>query len=420
MNKSIFAEIVVIGTELLFGNRPETNSGTLMRALRKIGIPVNYSTTISDHPEQLKNALASAVERSPIVITSGGLGPTLDDRTRDVLSEVTGIPLEESSEVVNQIKERFKSFRRVMPEGNRCQALVPVKGGFFTNHHGTAPGIYFELDNDGVIISLPGPPHEIVPMIEKYLIPFLEKRFLIEEKRYSRTFHIAGLPESGVDGEIRKLNIPDEIEYSILSKPSIISVTLSGQDKNYNKLKNNIDEWIEKIRLLFGDSVFGEGEETLESLVGRLCLAKGITLSVAESCTGGLLGGALTSVPGSSEYFNGGIISYSNDVKINSLGVPAELIESEGAVSEKVALEMAEGVRKVLNASIGVGITGIAGPGGGTEEKPVGLVFISVSDSKRSEVKKHYFAGSREIIRIRTVVTALDAIRRFIKCNDRS
>lgn len=408
------AEIIAVGSELLTPFRQDTNSLYLTEKLNAVGIEVRFKTVVGDDRERLAAILRNALTRSRVVILTGGLGPTEDDVNREVVAEVLGRPLHEVPEIRKRIEERFARLGRAMSGNNARQALVPEGAGWLSNKLGTAPGLWIE--NDGIqIILLPGPPRELEAMFESECVPRLA-RIARGLKIRGRVYKVIGLPESEVDQRIAPLykNYQNPAT-TILAVSGIIEVHLRAQCENEAEAEALLAELGDKIEGALGDHVFSSRGESLEQVVGMYLVLKQKTLATAESCTGGLLGERLTRIPGSSNYYRGGVVCYSNETKTKFAGVPAELIQEVGAVSRPVAQALAEGIRTRMSASMGIGITGIAGPSGGTTEKPVGLVFIGLADERGTQVREFRFPGDRERIRLWSTNAALEMIRRRIR-----
>lgn len=405
-------EIIATGSELLAGRHVNTNAVYLSRELSARGFLVLRHQTLGDDREAVVEAIRLALAEVDIVLTSGGLGPTLDDVTRDAISEATGIPLQPSDEVAALLKERFRSLGREMTANNLFQAQVPVQGGWFPNPHGTAPGLYFEA-GERLVVALPGPPRELNPMFENLVLPLLLERFPPPLRRLSKSLQLVGSGESNIDALCRPLvETAPELTYGILARPGLVEVTLSRWVAPDVNADSRLEEIFAVLQEKLGALVYAAEDHPLESVVGELLRARGKTLATAESCTGGLLGQSLTSVPGSSDYFLGGFVTYSNTLKEKLLGVDRALLEQHGAVSPQVARAMAEGARKAAGADYALAVTGIAGPSGGSPEKPVGLVYIALADAGRVETEEFHFFGAREAIRERARVAALDQLRR--------
>lgn len=408
------AEIIAVGSELLTPYRLDTNSLFLTEKLNGLGIEVRFKTVVGDDKARLATVLRAALERSRLVLLIGGLGPTEDDINRDVVAEVLARPLHEVPEIRQRIEERFARLGRKMSQNNLRQAMVPEGAEWLDNQNGTAPGIWLEQDG-ATVVMLPGPPHELKAMFESACLPRLALVATGQRLR-SRVYKVVGLPESEVDQRIA----PVYTAYSnpattILSTPGAIEVHLRARAASDAEADGLLNELGDEIELALGDHVFSKGGESLEEVVGIYLAMKQKTLSVAESCTGGLLSERLTRIPGSSNFFLGGAVCYSNELKTKLAGVPAHLIEEHGAVSQPVAQALAEGIRRRAGASFGLGITGIAGPGGGSQEKPVGMVFIALADGQSTVVREFRFPGDRERIRFWASQVALELVRRKVR-----
>ncbi len=408
------AEIIAVGSELLTPFRQDTNSLFLTDKLNSLGMEVRIKTIVGDDAERLAEVFRAALSRSQLIILIGGLGPTEDDVNRQVVADVLGRPLHEVAEIRRRIESRFARLGRAMPANNLRQALVPEGADWLENRQGTAPGLWIE--HDGIlIVLLPGPPRELEAMFESACVPRLSRLGLALFLR-SRVYKVVGLPESEVDQRIA----PIYKEYSnpsttILAVSGVIEVHLrarASSEADATALLNNLGD---KIEAALGDYVFSSGGETLEEIVGMYLVMRQKTIAVAESCSGGLLSERLTRVPGSSSYFLGGAVCYSNGLKTKLAGVSPDMIQANGAVSKSVAQALAEGIRVRTGASIGVGVTGIAGPGGGTTEKPVGLVFIALADDRGTQIREFRFPGDRDRIRNWATTAALEIIRRRIR-----
>jgi nicotinamide-nucleotide amidase len=408
------AEIIAVGSELLTPFRLDTNSLFLTGKLNSLGIEVRFKTVVGDDPVPLAEAFGTALKRSRLIILTGGLGPTEDDRTREVVSEVLGRPLHENEEIRARIEKRYKRLNREMPPNNLRQALLPEGAEWLENNNGTAPGIWVE--HDGIIVLLlPGPPWELEVMFDSLGMARLA-RVAGNERIRSRVYKVVGLPESEVDHRIAPLyRTYQNPTTTILACPGAIEVHLRARAASESEGDALLDDLGDKIELALGDHVFSARGESLEEVVGIYLVMKQQTLAVAESCTGGLLSERLTRIPGSSDFFLGGVVCYSNELKTKLAGVPADWIEQHGAVSGVVAQAMSEGIRKRAGASLGIGVTGIAGPGGGSVEKPVGLVFVGLSDARSTTVRQFQFPGTRERIRQWASQMALEMIRRKVR-----
>ena len=411
------AEIIAVGSELLTSNRLDTNSLYLTERLNALGIEVRLKTVVGDDREWLAGTLRAALGRSRLIILTGGLGPTEDDVNREVVAEVLGRALHEDPEIRRRIEARFQRLGRKMAENNARQALVPEGAEWLENKQGTAPGLWIEQDGT-VIVLLPGPPRELEAMFESTCLPRLARSRgrPAGELILTRVYKAVGLAESEVDQRIA----PIYTEYknpatTILATPGVIEVHLRARAPSEAEAEALLSELGDKIELALGDYVFSTRGESLEEVVGMYLVMRQKTVAVAESCTGGLVSERLTRTPGSSGFFLGGAVCYSDELKSKIAGVPATLIEENGAVSKPVAQAMAEGIRKRSGTSIGLGITGIAGPSGGTPEKPVGLVFIALADERGTQVREFRFPGSRERVRLLASQAALELIRRRVR-----
>lgn len=416
------AEILAIGTELLTPFRADTNSLYLTAQLNELGLDVIGKSVVPDDGAALEAALRTALQRAGVIITTGGLGPTEDDLTRDALAAVAGVPFDEDAVVMASIEERFARRGLVMPAINRKQAQVPRGAQVLSNPNGTAPGLWFEIGSS-VVIALPGPPRELKPMFEDQVLPRLKERSGGMVLR-RRTIKIAGRGESHVEEVAQPVYGPwrdadPAIITTILAAPGQVELHLAAQGDDNERLDHALDEAVIALWSALGHVVFSVDGRSLEEVVGGLLLERGLMLAAAESCTGGMLLGALTNVSGSSGWVAGGVVAYANEVKVQSLGVPADLIATHGAVSEPVAEAMAEGARRVMKAGVGVGVTGIAGPTGGTEIKPVGTVCLAVAGpGDRRVVRTVRFPGDRAMVRQMAVQTALDLVRRQLMTSD--
>jgi len=405
------AEIIAIGSELLASDRTDTNSLWLTEKLNQIGIEVKLKTIVGDDDARLEEAIKDSVRRSRVVITTGGLGPTEDDITRKVAARALGRRLLLDEEVLEWIRGRFASFGRPMPERNSRQAMVIDGAEVLDNPNGSAPGLYLEHEKTSVAL-LPGPPREMRPMFENFVLPKLSLK-AGNLRVLRRVLRVAGMGESAIDELIAPIYSQyDNPSTTILFNNTEVEIHLTASGKTESSVLTLLDRLTEQLEERLGNAIFSFRGETMEEVVGlKLSLGR-YTLAVAESCTGGLIAQRLTEVPGSSKYFLEGVIAYSNEAKKRTLGVEPILLLEHGAVSAPVAEAMAEGVRKRAGADFGLAITGIAGPDGGSEEKPVGLVYIALSDDVQTEHRKLVFPGDRHLIRWRASQAALDLLRR--------
>jgi nicotinamide-nucleotide amidase len=405
------AEIIAIGSELLAPDRTDTNSLWLTEQLNRIGIDVKLKTIVGDDDARLEELIKDAVKRSRVVITTGGLGPTEDDITRKVVARALGRRLALDERVLAEIRERFQSFGVTMPERNSRQAMVIDGAEVLPNPNGSAPGLYLEHGECSVAL-LPGPPRENKPMYQNHVQARFQK--LAGDIHFARrVMRVSGMGESAVDEKIAPIYSQYENPLTtILFNSSEIEIHLRAHGRTEDDAEALLDDLSLKIEKQLGNSVFSFRGETMEEVVGRRLAITGFTLAVAESCTGGLIAQRLTSVPGSSQYFTEGLVTYSNESKTRLLGVDKKLIKEHGAVSQQVARDMARGVRHRAKTDFGLAVTGIAGPDGGTEEKPVGLVYIALADDAHTEHKRLKFPGDRELVRWRASQAALDMLRR--------
>lgn len=410
------AAVVVSGSELLSGLHRDTNTGFLERRLARLGIATRFAATIGDRMAEMVPVFRYALENHPMLLVSGGLGPTVDDLTREALAEATGINLVHSDAALAEIQARFRSLGRPMSDNNRRQAMVPESGRYFSNPNGTAPGILFDT-GDRIAIALPGPPREFEPMVETDVVPLLLERFPGLEEASRVRARLVGIGESNVDQLIReKIELDSDIELSLLARLGLVDVTLSvasSQPADVARLTNFRDRIASHLHPYCYSL---EIDEPLEAAVGAMLRARGETIGTAESCTGGLIATSLTAVSGSSDYVMGAFVTYSNQAKIDQLGVCPETVERHGAVSEAVVLEMADGAIRKLGCMWSIAVSGIAGPTGGTAEKPVGTVWIAIGHAGYAPKAESFrFPGDRETVRERTRVTALGKLRRAIE-----
>ncbi len=408
------AEIIAVGSELLTPQHTDTNSLYITEKLNNLGILVRFKSIVGDSRGDLASMVRTALSRSQLIILTGGLGPTDDDLTREVVAELLGRPLHEVAEVRKNIEDRYARLGRTMPENNLRQAQVPEGADWLENRNGTAPGIWIK-DREAILILLPGPPRELEPLFDAACAPRLE-RLATDAPIRTRVYKVVGLPESEVDSLIAPIYRPYENPATtILAASGTIEVHLRARAASEQEANTLLAELGDKIELALGDHVYSTKGESLEEVVGMYLVMRQKTVAVAESCTGGLLSERLTRVSGSSGYFLGGAVCYTNEMKTRWAGVPAELIQAHGAVSKPVAQALAEGVRARVGASIGVGITGIAGPTGGTEAKPVGSVFIALADERGTQVREFHFPGTRDRVRLWASQMALEMVRRRIR-----
>jgi nicotinamide-nucleotide amidase len=406
------AEIIAVGSELLTPDRVDTNSLFVTARLNQLGIEVTRKTVVGDDLAPLRGAFEDAAKRVELIIASGGLGPTEDDRTRDAVADLLGRKLSQDPAVMRKIEERFQKVRRPMSTVNARQALVPEGATVLDNDRGTAPGLWIE-SSGRIFILLPGPPHELKAMFGMQVEPRLA-RLSTGVRLLGRELRVAGMGESDVDQRIAPIYTRhDDVQTTILTAPGEIQIHLRMWTTDTATAERKLQDIQESIVLALGESVFTTKGESMEEVVARELTLRHATIATAESCTGGLLAERLTRISGSSAYFLGGVVSYSNTLKSAWVDVPAEIIESRGAVSAEVAVALADGIRRRTGATLGVGITGVAGPTGGTPEKPVGTVHVAIADASGSKERGVHFPGERDRIRWQASQTALDLVRRY-------
>lgn len=408
----MIAEIICIGTELLLGDIVNSNAAYLSKQLALLGIDVYHHSTVGDNPARLAAAIKLALSRADIVITTGGLGPTVDDITTATISEATGLKLIFDRNIASRIRTRFVRRHIKLPVSNLRQAYLPRGAIALRNDEGTAPGLFIKLASNKMLIALPGPPKELNPMFEKSCLPMLKKICGAKHLIKTRILKITGLPESKVSEKVRDiLKIGPVTTVGIYARLGEVDLKIRTKAKSETDAKKAIAPVERKIRQRLGSYIFGVDNQTLEGAVAELLTKKKKTLAVAESCTGGLIANRITDVAGSSKYFKMGTVNYSNQAKQSILGVPAEILKRYGAVSKETATKMAQSVRQLANADIGLAVTGIAGPTGATKAKPVGLVYIAIAAKNKTLCKECHFIGSRKDIKLLTSQAALDMLR---------
>jgi nicotinamide-nucleotide amidase len=405
------AEIVTVGTEILLGDLVDTNSAWISQRLAGLGVGIYRHTTVGDNPERLVAALRQAASASDLVVTTGGLGPTSDDLTNACISTLTGREMVEYPEAREHVDRMFQKFGRKPTANNYKQALFPEGTELIPNPVGTAMGALVEWEGT-LFATLPGVPPEMKSMFEATLEPLIRARS--EGSIVSKTLHFAGIGESAVAEKVQEFLDATDPTVAPLAGQGRVRLRITTRAATEKEAQEKIAPIEKEMIARLSEYYFGEDDETLESAVGRLLQERDATLALAESCTGGLLAKRLTDMPGSSAYFQEGLVTYSNESKERLLGVPHDLIMEHGAVSEPVAREMAEGARRVSGADYGLSVTGVAGPDGGTQEKPVGLVFVGISDSNNTFAEKldlTAWARSRGSIRERSANRAFDLLR---------
>jgi len=413
----VIAEIIAVGSEMLTPYRTDTNSLFLTGALNDLGISVAFKTIVGDNREQLTGAARTAVGRTDIAIFMGGLGPTEDDVTRECVAQALEIELKRDHSLLTAMYKRFAERRMQMPENNAQQADVLAGATVLPNTRGSAPGQWLEIEFDGrprIVLLLPGPPHELQEMWKLQCVERLRAK-VPPAAIATCVLKTALLPESAADERTAPIykKYPN-IETTVLAGQGQVEFHLRTTAPTLEEAQVAVDRLAGELEDELGDAVFSSAGESLEEIVGYYLQMRNATLAVAESCTGGMIAERITSVPGSSRYFLGGVVVYSNEMKTLFADVPPLMLEAHGAVSKEVAVALAENIRDICKADIGVGVTGVAGPGGGTEEKPVGLVWVAVSDGRKQDVVQRRFPGDRERIRRWASQQALDMVRRML------
>ena len=407
----IYCEIITIGDEILYGHILDTNAKWLSKNLNELGVKTNKISTIGDNYIQIKDILQSSIKENDIIILTGGLGPTNDDITKKCLNDFFKGKLVTDNYTLSHIKKIFKKRNLDLTKKNRDQALVPDNCKVLHNEYGTAPGIAFEKDNK-LVISLPGVPYEMKSLFEDKCSQIIKQKFSLSIIHH-RTIKTVGIGESWLSDLISEWekNLDNNISLAYLPSIGRVKLRLTGRGNNLNKIKSAIDKEEKKVLPILRKYIYGFDNEELESCVGNLLIKNKKTLSIAESCSGGYLSHLVTSIPGSSKYFSGSVVAYSNNIKINNLNVNKKNIEKFGAVSKEVVEEMATNVRKKFNSSIGISTSGIAGPSGGTEKKPVGTVWIGYSDKNKTLSKKLLLTDRRDINITLSSIGALNMAR---------
>ena len=405
--------ILSIGTELLFGQINNTNTVYLSQKLNMLGYDVMYHYTVGDNPERVRDMIRLAFQDCDLVITTGGLGPTQDDLTKEMVCQVMGDELVMMDEVMSELESYFEKLGRPMTENNKKQAYVPSRAEVFINHEGSAPG--FALEKDGkYVICMPGPPREMTSMFEDSVMPYLQS--MSEDVIYYRMLRAFGIGESALETKLLDL-IDDQTDPTLATyaKEGECSLRIASKRKTEAEAREAVDEMVEKVKERVGEFIYSCDDEELVQVVCRKLMEKGLTLSSAESCTGGKFAAAVTDIPGISAVFQRGLVTYSNQAKMDELGVKAETLEKYGAVSEETAMEMVEGLRRVSGSDVCVSVTGIAGPGGGSDAKPVGLVYIGfVYGDKKLCRKLQTGDDSRQWNRQYSLLSMLDIINKNI------
>ncbi len=409
--KKVLAEVLTIGDELLYGQTLDTNTQWIGEKLSELGIRIIRKVSVGDLREEILKALAEASGRADLILMTGGLGPTKDDITKKTLAEYFDTPLVMNLQALQEVKALFESRNRVLTPTNEKQAELPQSCTMISNTMGTAPGMWF--DHQGkVFVSMPGIPYEMKAMMELSIIPKIKERFSLPVI-YHRMIQTVGIGESWLSDMIEtwELKLPSHIKLAYLPHAGKIRLRLTAFGNDYTTLEKEVDEQVKQLLPMIEKYVYGYGEITLEEAIGQLLVSQQKTVATAESCTGGYLAHTFTRIPGSSRYFQGGLVPYHNELKIHVLGVQRETIDSFGAVSEQAVREMAEQARKLLQADIGLASSGIAGPDGGTPEKPVGTVWIALSDGQQTYSRKLSLTRDRMINIEYTTVAILNLLR---------
>ena len=421
----ITAEIIAVGSELLLGGRTDTNSVFLAELLAEQGIEVRFKTVVGDDIDDICGALTVASKRTKIVLVTGGLGPTVDDLTREAVAKVTGKSLGLRPQALRSIQARFKLAGRTVSSNQRKQAFLPSGSDLLRNSAGTAPGFSLKWKRCR-IFCLPGVSHEARKMFTESVLPILVKERSVGEGIESRSLETFGLIEGVIDERIQGI-VPESsgIRLGILASPIGVSISLT-REHGFNQVEANVGKgetcephlslelYLKELSKNLGSCVYGFDGKSMEKIIGETLTARGLTLALAESCTGGLIGHRLTQIAGSSGYLDRGVVCYSNQAKIELLGVRKSLLAKHGAVSAPLAKAMAQGIRERSSVDLGLSVTGIAGPGGGTDNKPVGLVYVGLATPKKTFTKEFRFHGDRNMVKLRASQGALDVLRRWL------
>jgi nicotinamide-nucleotide amidase len=413
------ASLICVGSELLRG-KINTHASHIARRLASIGLTLDDEHTVGDEKPEIAAAIRDAINRSQIIFVSGGLGPTFDDISRETAAEVTGRRLIQSARLLRGIRAKFRRAKYKMPTENARQADVLDGARVIPNPVGTAPGQWLEFEGHSkVLILLPGPPSELYPMLEQTVLPGLKKLFAPLPTAEAH-LHFVGVPESIIDHKVRpivaRMRKKAGIRFTILAHLGLVDLDIFVSDASASRAKKIVRQIADSVRRVVGSAFYGmDADYPLEKVVGDRFRSKKATLAIAESCTGGMLAARLTDIAGSSDFVIESHVTYSNDSKVRTLGIAKELLAKHGAVSKPVAIAMAQGVRERAGSTWGMAVTGIAGPGGGSRLKPVGLVFTALSSKKRLVCTKHQFLGSRTTIRERAVLAMLDQLRNIIR-----
>lgn len=404
------AEIIAIGTEIMIGSTLDTNSKFLSKKLVELGIDTYYHTSVDDDEERLTDLIETALKRSDLIITTGGLGPTKDDLSKEVISKTLNLELETDKDMEENIFQFFSSMHRHMSLNNKKQAMKPKGSEFILNDIGTAPGIFISKDNKKIIM-LPGPPKELSLMFDKYVLPLLKGDYHI----IIESINTVGIGESMLETKLLSYNLNrEDLTISTYAGKGTIEIKIIGKGKDKEIIKKNIDDTIKILKEELKEYIYGYNGDSLEEIVLNLLNEKEMKIGLCESCTGGLISSKLAGIPGASKVFDRGIISYSNKSKIEELGVNRNTLDNYGAVSKETAFEMAKGLLDKTDLDIVASITGIAGPDGGTDIKPVGLVYICIMTREGHKIIERNFNGNRKTIQNRASIVVLDEIRKTL------
>ena len=409
----MICEIISVGTEVVTGDIIDTNAPYLSKELVSLGIDTMYRTSVKDDDKTILEVLNIAKKRADLIITIGGLGPTYDDFTKEEVAKVNGLKLVRSDKAEQKIRDYFDKTGRKMTDNNLRQADIIEGSLAIDNDNGTAPGILLEKDNK-IFILFPGPPNELIPMFENKVKPYLKDKtgkFILE-----RCIKLSGIGESYVEEELKDLIDKDEkIIIATYAKVGEVHIKITSEGKTKQEAEEKLKPYFEKIQIRFSKYVYGYDDDTLPKKVVEYLKDKNLKVAFCESCTGGYISKTITDVPGASDVFDCGMVTYSNEIKARLAGVSPIALKNNGAVSEEVATQMAKGIRTLAKADIGISVTGIAGPGGGTEEKPVGLVYMGISTKNTTVTKKLNFRGNREKIRLSTVNAVMSTLIEYLK-----
>lgn len=405
------AEIISVGTELILGTTLNTNTYYITQKLSEHGVDVLFHTSIVDDKKLLQDVINISLNRADLIIFTGGLGPTVDDLTKEVVAETLGLPLQLNLDLKKDLEDYFSKSNRTMPPNNIKQAYIPKESKFLKNEIGTAPGIYIEY-NSKIIILLPGPPREMKTMLDNYAMPLIKE----DNTTMVKTINTIGIGESQLEMILRNINIENtNSTIATYAKEGRVDIKIVSSGKDSKKVESELLEIVSKIEEEILEFIYSYDDTPIEEIVYEKLRDKNMKIAFCESCTGGLISSRFTKIPGVSEVFDRGIVSYSNKSKVEELGVAESLINKYGAVSQEVALAMAEGLLKKSNVDIALSTTGIAGPTGDTENKPIGLVYIGIALKDHSYVIESVFNGNRNSIQNRTTLKAFDELRKLLK-----